>query len=55
MDLTGRTQGQHDAWCVAQKFRLADREGSLNELFNPRLSPEERIRASLEGWIAGVD
>jgi hypothetical protein len=54
-DRAGRTQDQHDAWSVAQKFRSSDRNGSLPRLFEPNLNSEERIRASYEGWIVGVD
>jgi hypothetical protein len=50
----GRTGDQHDAYSIAAWLSHADRDGSLQALFNPELSPAERAQAQVEGWILGV-
>ncbi len=49
-----RTPDEHDAWSVAAWMRDADRRGALENYFAPPLTPGERRRAELEGWILGV-
>ena len=49
-----RTPDQHDAYCVAAWMRQADLNGSLTEFFEPTLTPVERTRAQVEGWILGI-
>ena len=50
----GRDSHQHDAFCVAETLRRADRDGTIQEFFLPNLSQEERRIASIEGWILGL-
>lgn len=50
----GRSADQHDAYSVAEWMRRADLDGSLAEFFEPSLTPAERERAQIEGWILGV-
>lgn len=50
----GRTSDQHDAFSVAEWLRRADRDGSLEGYFRPKLSFQERMVAGVEGWILGV-
>ena len=50
----GRTSDQHDAYSVAAWMRRADMDGSLAGFFEPSLTPSERTRAELEGWILGI-
>jgi len=50
----GRTSDQHDAYSVAAWMRRADMDGSLAGFFEPSLTPSERTRAQLEGWILGI-
>jgi len=52
--MDGRTQDQQDAFAIAKWFQEADRDGSLGRYFNPRLEPDERRKAEVEGWILGV-
>jgi len=49
-----RTSDQHDAYSVAAWTRQADIDGSLTGFFEPTLTPAERTRAQIEGWILGV-
>jgi hypothetical protein len=49
-----RTSDQHDAYSVAAWMRQADLDGSLAEFFEPSLTPAERTRAQVEGWILGI-
>ena len=49
-----RTPDQHDAYSVAGWLSYADRNGCLEQYFNPELTPEEGNRAEVEGWILGV-
>jgi len=49
-----RTPDQHDAYSVAAWMRQADLDGSLREFFEPTLTPVERTRAQVEGWILGI-
>jgi hypothetical protein len=49
-----RTSDQHDAYSVAAWTRHADIGGSLTGFFEPTLTPAERTRAQIEGWILGV-
>ncbi len=50
----GRTQDQHDAFSIAAFLSRADREGSLDKMLSPSLTPPERTVAGVEGWILGV-
>ena len=50
----GMTGDQRDACAVAEWMRLTDAEGGLPVYLEPRLSPEERAVAGVEGWILGV-
>ena len=49
-----RTSDQHDAYSVAAWMRQTDLDGSLTGFFDPTLTPAERTRAQIEGWILGV-
>ena len=51
---SGRTQDLQDAFAIAEWMRLADSDGSLKSYFNPRLEPDERKQAEIEGWILGI-
>jgi hypothetical protein len=50
----GRDSHQHDAYSIAARLRLADKDGSLSDLANPGLERQERKIAKIEGWILGV-
>ena len=50
----GRTQDQHDAYCVAAWMRDADANGTLADFFNPPLRYDEKMVGQVEGWILGV-
>jgi hypothetical protein len=50
----GRTSDLHDAYSVAAWMRRADMDGSFAGFFEPSLTPSERTRAELEGWILGI-
>jgi hypothetical protein len=52
--LPGMSGDQHDAWCVADRLRHADREGVLKDWFNPSLSEANSARVLREGWMLGV-
>jgi len=49
-----RDPHQHDAFCVAETLRRADLDGTLRTFFEPNLEEEQRVIASIEGWILGV-
>lgn len=49
-----RTADQHDAYSIAAWMRRADGDGSLADFFDPSLTPAERAKAQIEGWILGV-
>ena len=51
---SSRTQDQQDAFAIAEWMRLADSDGSLKSYFSPRLEPDERKQAEIEGWILGI-
>lgn len=51
---SGRTQDLQDAFAIAEWMRLADSDGSLKSYFSPRLEPDDRKKAEIEGWILGV-
>lgn len=51
----GRNAHQHDAYSVARWMQESDARGSLWDSFIPRLTSEERKRASVEGWILGLE
>jgi hypothetical protein len=51
----GRSLDQHDAYTVATWLRQADRDGRLQSAITPRLTPQERTVAGVEGWILGVE
>jgi len=50
----GRTTHQHHAYSIAAWLARAYRNGSLEELLKPDLTPPERTVAQVEGWILGV-
>jgi hypothetical protein len=50
----GRTADQQDAYAIAARLRLADADGNLAAFFDPRLAPDERTVARIEGWILGI-
>jgi hypothetical protein len=50
----GRTPDQHDAYTIAAWLYQADRDGRLQALLEPPLTPQERAIAGVEGWILGV-
>jgi hypothetical protein len=50
----GRTGDQHDAYTIAAWLSSADRNNNLTALLKPDLTPSERTRAQVEGWILGV-
>lgn len=50
----GRTPDQHDAFTIAKWLQGADCNGSLGSYFNPRIEPDGRKKAEIEGWILGV-
>lgn len=50
----GRTPDQQDAFAIAKWFQLADCGDSLEGYLYPRLEPDERKKAEIEGWILGV-
>ena len=50
----GRTPDQQDAFAIAKWMQGADADGSLETYFHPRMGPDERIKAEIEGWILGV-
>lgn len=50
----GRTDDQHDSYCVTAWMRESDRDGSLPSFLGPKLTIRERETAKIEGWILGV-
>ncbi|MFZ5678016.1 MAG: hypothetical protein ACOZAM_34040 [Pseudomonadota bacterium] len=50
----GRSRDQHNAFSIAAWLARADDDGQLAAFLRPDLSPAERLRAQLEGWILGV-
>jgi hypothetical protein len=52
--MQGRTQDQHDAYCIAAWLRDSDLDGSLAGFLDPALAPADKRVAKLEGWILGV-
>lgn len=49
-----RTPDQHDAFCVSAWLRQKDSEGELSLFLIPKLSPQDRKVAEIEGWILGI-
>lgn len=49
-----RTPDQHDAYVAAAKMQELDQMGYLGSRLHPNLTPEERLKAQVEGWILGV-
>ena len=49
-----RTSDQHDAYSVAAWLSRTDRDGSLTAFLRPKLTPDERAIALVEGWILGA-
>ena len=45
---------EHDAYSICAWLQERDQLDLLDFYFKPPLSPEERERASLEGWILGI-
>ena len=52
--LEGRSPDQQDAYCVAAWLRQSDLDGRLKGHLAPSLTPPDRARAEVEGWILGV-
>ncbi len=52
--VAGRTPHQHDAFSIAEWLRRAEANGTLMQLFSPRLELSEKQTAAVEGWILGV-
>jgi hypothetical protein len=48
------TLDEKDAYAVAKKLALMDRESTLDSALNPDLNPTTRTTAAYEGWILGV-
>ena len=49
-----RTGDQHDAYSVARWMKETDAADALGAHFQPQLTPGERTRCQLEGWILGL-
>ena len=49
-----RNTDQHDAYSVAAWMSESDHNGRLAEFLKPTLSPDEKKRARIEGWILGA-
>ncbi|MGC2330983.1 MAG: hypothetical protein WA581_05995, partial [Candidatus Acidiferrales bacterium] len=45
----GRTPDQQDAFAIAKWMQAADGDGNLEKYFRPRLEPDERKKAEIEG------
>lgn len=50
----GLNVSEQDAYAICAWLRERDQLGLLRPYFTPPLSPEEKDRARLEGWILGV-
>jgi hypothetical protein len=50
----GRSSDQQDAYAVTKWLRECDRNGSIEEFFQPSLTDHERKVAEVEGWILGI-
>jgi hypothetical protein len=50
----GLSSIEHDAYAICAWLQERDRLGLLKPYFTPPLSPQEKDRARLEGWILGV-
>ena len=48
------TNDQHDAFAIVEWLRRAEIAGELAPLFEPVLTAQERMIASVEGWILGL-
>lgn len=53
-DRDDRTGDQQDAYAAAAWMRAADADAILAGFLNPRLTPDERAVAQVEGWILGI-
>lgn len=49
-----RTPDQQDAFAIAKWLQGVDCGGTLETYFHPRMEPDERRKAEIEGWILGV-
>jgi hypothetical protein len=49
-----RDPHQHDAYSVARWMREADTDDQLVRALHPRLTPDEKNTARVEGWILGL-
>lgn len=49
-----RTPDQQDAFAIAKWSQESDCDGKLDAYFHPRLEPDERSTAEIEGWILGI-
>jgi hypothetical protein len=49
-----RDPHQHDAFCVAEMLRRLDLDETIRRCLEPKLDPEQRRVASVEGWILGI-
>jgi hypothetical protein len=50
----GRTPDQQDAFAIVKWLQRADADGALEEYLCPKLEPQVRKTAEIEGWILGV-
>ena len=50
----GLSDDQFDAFCITAWLAQTDRAGKLQAFLEPRLTPQERSAARVEGWILGV-
>ena len=50
----GLTDDQYDAWMTCSWLRDNDQNGQLSKYFEPSLSPKERARVLIEGWMLGL-
>lgn len=57
----GKTQDEHDAWCIAKFMMKNFAHGTGGYWFNPdewqniRLTESEKNKAQIEGWILGLN
>lgn len=49
-----RSPDQHDAYAVARWLLDADASQQLASYFNPNIPENQRLQASIEGWILGL-
>ena len=54
VELRASTRDEQDAEAVAAWLQDCDQHGILSRYFNPPLSENDKVVATLEGWILGV-